>query len=264
MIVHKLPKGILVNGDCLKALKKVRTESVDLVFADPPFNIGLKYDDYGDSKDQAVYLSWVATWMKELRRVIKRDGSIFVAIGDKYVAEYKRIIDPHFHMRNWIIWRYNFGVYCTGKFGRDHTHVLYYTRSPKGFKFRSDRILVPSARQTKYNDKRAQSKGRIPGDVWDFPRVCGTFKERNKAKHPCQMPEAILDRIVKVASDPGDVVLDPFAGSGTTLVVAKKLGRRFIGMEISENYCRGILDRLKAGNSSLRSRLARGSRKDDI
>lgn len=264
MIVHKLPKGILVNGDCLEALPKVRSESVDLIVTDPPFNIGLKYDEYGDSKDQAVYLSWVRSWVKELRRVIKRDGSIFVAIGDKYAAEFKGILDQHFHMRNWIIWHYTFGVYCTGKFGRDHTHVLYYTRSPKGFKFRSDRILVPSARQTKYNDKRAVSKGRIPGDVWDFPRVCGTFKERNKAKHPCQMPEAILDRIVKVASDPGDVVLDPFAGSGTTLAVAKKLGRRYIGMELSENYCYGILARLSTTKSSLQSRQRRDRAKDDI
>lgn len=245
MKVHKFKKGILVNEDCLKALKKVKTESVDLVFADPPFNIGYKYDQYQDNKPKHTYLAWTRKWIQAVVRTLKPNGSIFVAIGDEYAAEIKIILDQAFgkdRMRNWIIWHYTFGVYCQKKFGRDHAHVLYYTRG-RDFVFNGDSIRVPSARQTLYGDKRSDERGRVPSDVWLYPRVCGTFKERRG--HPCQMPEALLDRVIKVASNTGDVVLDPFAGSGTTLEVAQKLNRRFIGMEISREYCRIIKARLQ-------------------
>lgn len=248
MKVYRFPKGFLVHGDCLKALKKVKSRSVDLVFADPPFNIGFNYDEYSDTVKRSDYLAWVQKWMTQLARVLKRNGSIFVAIGDEYASEYRVIMDRTFGLenrRNWIVWHYTFGVYCKGKFGRDHAHIFYYTRDPKRFTFNADEILVPSARQTKYNDKRAEAKGRVPGDVWNFPRVCGTFKER--LGHPCQMPEALLERIVKVASNKNEVVLDPFGGSGTTAAVAQRLKRKFITCEKSKAYSRIIASRLKKG-----------------
>jgi site-specific DNA-methyltransferase (adenine-specific) len=135
-------------------------------------------------------------------------------------------------------------------------------KDPRNCVFNLDAIRVPSARQLVYADSRADAKGRLPDDtwilrpqdavgsfspeenVWYFPRVCGTFKER-AGWHGCQMPEQLLGRIIKACSNPGDAVLDPFGGSGTTLVVARKLDRRFIGFELSENYARQIEDRLK-------------------
>ncbi|MCX7700902.1 MAG: site-specific DNA-methyltransferase, partial [Gemmataceae bacterium] len=186
----------------------------------------------------------------------------WLAIGDEYVAEHKVRLDAlGLTMRNWVIWHYTFGVHCEKKFTRSHAHLLYYVADAKRFTFNADAVRVPSARQMVYADRRANPKGRVPddtwvlrpqedarffrpdGDTWYVPRVCGTFKERTG--HPCQMPEAVLDRIIRVTTNPGDVVLDPFAGSGTTLVVAKRLGRRFLGIELSENYAEEVRQRLE-------------------
>jgi len=103
-----------------------------------------------------------------------------------------------------------------------------------------DAIRVPSARQLKYNDKRANPKGRVPDDVWEFSRVCGTFKERRRW-HPNQHPEALIERVVKFSTAPGDLVIDMFAGTGTVNRVCKRLGRPCIGIEISEFYCEQII-----------------------
>jgi site-specific DNA-methyltransferase (adenine-specific) len=241
------PKGQVITGDCLDVLPTLATSCADLVFADPPFNIGYKYDVYHDRRPKADYLAWTDRWLAEAARVLARHGSLWVHVGEEIVAEHKVRLDAlGLTWRNTIIWHYTFGPHQKNKFGRDHSCILHYVRHPKRFTFNADAIRVPSARQTKYGDKRANPKGRVPGDVWAFPRVCGTFKERNKAGHGCQMPEAVLERIIQVASNPGDVVLDPFAGTGTTLAVAKKLGRRFLGVELSPDYADGVRKRLDA------------------
>jgi site-specific DNA-methyltransferase (adenine-specific) len=162
-----------------------------------------------------------------------------------------------------VIWYYTFGVHCTRKFSRSHAHLFHFVKDPKRFTFNDQSIRVPSARQLVYFDARANPEGRLPddtwilrpqdvpdgfppeGDTWYVPRVCGTFKER-AGWHGCQMPEQLLGRIIRACSNPGDVVLDPFGGSGTTLVVAKKLGRRWLGFELSENYAARIQARLDA------------------
>lgn len=227
----------IVHGDCIAVMRDLKRESIDLVFADPPFNIDYKYDVYKDRLHDDDYLDWSERWMKEAIRVLKPNGAFWLAIGDKYAAELKVFAARVLRLtcRNWVIWYYTFGTYCQRKFGRDHTHLLYFIKDPKNFTFNSNDIRIPSARQTTYNDKRADSKGRVPGDVWMVPRVCGTFKER-QGFHGCQMPEEILERIIKACSNERDMVLDPFAGSATTLVVAKKLNRQFVGIEISSDY----------------------------
>lgn len=245
MKTWKFKKGYLVNGDCTEVLRRVKPQSVDLVFADPPFNIGYAYDVYKDKKDKDQYLTWTKVWLNLCRLALKPTGSIFVAIGDEYAAEIKTLLDRcGFTMRNWIIWNYNFGVYCKTKFGRDHAHILYYSVDRKNRTFNAEDVLVPSARQTRYNDKRAESGGRVPSDVWNYPRVCGTFKERNDAGHKCQMPEELLERVIKVASRPGELVLDPFAGTGTTAAVAARLKRKFLTCELSGDYSRHVARRL--------------------
>ena len=237
----------IVTGDCLEWLPTLPAGSADLVFADPPFNIGYDYDRYDDSRTKADYLAWADRWLGEAVRVLSPTGSLWLAIGDDFAAEHKVRLDAlGLTRRNWIIWHYTFGVYCQSKFGRDHTHLFYYVRDPKRYTFNPDAVRVPSARQAVYGDKRAGTKGRVPGDVWTVPRVCGTFRERNTAGHGCQMPEAVLERIVRACTNPGDVVVDPFAGSGTTLAVAKKLGRRWCGCELSPDYAAGIETRLNA------------------
>jgi len=253
----------VLHGDCIELLSSLPAGSVDLVFADPPFNIGYEYDVYHDKRAAADYLKWTEKWLAAAYRVLSPTGSFFLAIGDEFVAEHKIRLDAlGLEMRNWIVWHYTFGVNCTKKFNRSHAHILYYTKNAKAFAFNPDGIRVPSARQTTYADSRANPVGKLPDDTWVLrpqetdghfqpesdtwfvSRICGTFKERTG--HPCQMPEAVLERIIRVATNPNDIVLDPFAGSGTTLAVAKKLGRRFLGCELSEEYAKGVRDRLSA------------------
>lgn len=190
--------------------------------------------------------------MVAVNRALKPDGTFWLAIGDDFAAELKLEAQAvGFVCRSWVIWYYTFGVNCQAKFTRSHTHLFHFVKDKK-FTFNADAIRVPSARQAVYNDKRANSKGRIPDDtwilrpqespgfeeldsVWHFPRVAGTFKER-RGFHGCQMPTKLLERIITVSSNPGEIVLDPFAGSGSTLIAAKSLGRRWVGFDISENY----------------------------
>jgi site-specific DNA-methyltransferase (adenine-specific) len=231
-------------GDCIEIMKKLPERSIDLIFADPPFNIGIRYDKYEDDLSYEEYYEWSKRWIKETYRLLKDHGSIYIAIGDEFAAEINIILkETFFHFRNWIIWYYTFGQNQRKKFNRAHTHILYFTKGKENFIFNSDNIRIPSARQTKYKDRRANPKGKVPDDVWQFSRVCGTFKERI-GDHPCQMPEAVLERIISASSNEGDLILDPFAGTGTTVAVAKRLGRKFITIEISEEYYKLVLERL--------------------
>ena len=251
-------------GDCLEGLARLKTGSVDLAFADPPFNIGYDYDIYDDRVDADKYLDWSKQWIGEVTRVLKPEGAFWLAIGDEYAAELKVIAhrEVGLHLRNWVIWYYTFGVHCKKKFARSHAHMFYFVKDPKNFTFNDISIRVPSARQLVYFDNRADPKGRVPddtwilrpqdvpdgfdpqGDTWYVPRVCGTFKER-AGWHGCQMPEQLLGRIIRACSNPGDIVLDPFGGSGTTLITAKKLDRRFLGFELSPEYAQQIQSRLE-------------------
>ncbi len=258
-------------GDCLAGLKGLPEASLDLAFADPPFNIGYDYDTYDDRRDDTAYLNWCKEWIGQIYRVLKPNGSFWLAIGDEYAAELKVMAHREigFIPRNWVIWYYTFGVHCKNKFTRSHVHLLYFVKDKMDFTFHKEGLHVPSARQLIYNDKRANPLGRMPDDTWilrpqDVPegfsgdsdtwnisRVCGTFKER-AGWHGCQMPERVLSRIIEASSSPGDWVIDPFVGSGTTLAVARKLGRQTLGFEMSEEYAARARERLamtKPGDS---------------
>ncbi|HUV64806.1 MAG TPA: DNA methyltransferase [Sedimentisphaerales bacterium] len=227
----------IICGDCIEVLDKVSEPFVDLVFADPPFNIGYKYDKYYDKVKEKNYIAWTKEWMAVCKRVLKPHGSFYIAIGDDYAAHVKIIADElGLVMRNWIIWHYTFGQQTKSKFARAHTHIFYFVNDAKSFTFNDHAVRVPSDRQLIYNDRRANPAGKMPDDVWDgCPRVCGTFKER-AGWHPCQMPESLLKRIIAASSNPGDCVLDPFSGSGTTAAAAYQSGRDYVGIEISQTY----------------------------
>jgi site-specific DNA-methyltransferase (adenine-specific) len=233
-------------GDALELLPKWPAESVDLAFADPPYNIGYIYDQYRDDRPDEDYVAWCRAWMAACQRVLKPTGAFYIAIGDDFAAQVRLLGNElGLHLRNWIIWRYTFGQNMKNKFCRAHTHIFYFTKDPFEFTFNDRALRFPSARHTEYQDLRANPLGRLPDDVWDeFPRVCGTFKERD-GFHGCQLPEALLMRIILASSNPGDVVLDPFVGSGTTAVAAKRLGRRYIGIDISSEYVRRTRQRLR-------------------
>jgi site-specific DNA-methyltransferase (adenine-specific) len=252
----------IIQGDSIEILNQGPEGWVDLCFADPPFNIGYLYHGYDDQKDVDEYLDFSEKWMRAVYRALKPTGSFYLAIGDEFAADLAVIARRKigFHMRNWIIWHYTFGQQTKKMFAKSHTHILYFTKQKpeageERFTFNADAVRVASARQTTYGDKRANSKGKLPddtwflrpqeaaphayfepgGSVWNESRVCGTFKER-EGWHGCQMPIGILNRIIKASSNPGDVVLDPFNGSGTTVVSAALLGRKYVGIDQSEEY----------------------------
>ena len=282
-MTNPFPRNAIYHHDCVDALQKLDAGSVDLAFADPPFNIGYDYDVYDDGMDPETYLGWCKQWISGVHRVLKDDGTFWLAIGDEYAAELKVIAQREvgFRCRSWVVWYYTFGVNCKSKFTRSHAHLFYFVKNDKQFTFRGDDLdnRIPSARQLVYADKRANPAGRLPDDTWIieppeaqglpspgastwvlrpqdladrftpaedtwyFPRICGTFKERS-GWHGCQMPEQLLGRIIRASSREGETVLDPFGGSGTTLAVAKKLGRSFLGMELSDAYADKISSRL--------------------
>ncbi len=302
------PVNSIYHHDCVDALQKIPAGSVDLAFADPPFNIGFDYDVYDDGQDPEKYLGWCKQWISGVHRALRDDGMFWLAIGDEYAAELKVMAQREvgFRCRSWVIWYYTFGVNCKNKFTRSHAHLFYFVKNDKQFTFLGDDLenRIPSARQLVYADKRANPNGRLPDDTWIippsgerkaesgkpersagdanasssgsplsdlslpptaatwvlrpqdlagrftanedtwyFPRVAGTFKER-EGFHGCQMPEQLLGRIIRTCSKPGDVVLDPFSGSATTLAVAKKLGRQYLGFDLSEQYITRGLERL--------------------
>ncbi len=235
----------IICGDCIEVLSKVERPFADLIFADPPFNIGYKYDKYNDKKKRAYYIAWTKDWMTVCKKALMPYGSFYIAIGDDYAANVKVIADElGFFMRNWLIWHYTFGQQTKNKFARSHTHIFYFVNNKKNFTFNDYAVRVPSDRQLVYNDKRANPTGKMPNDVWnEYSRVCGTFKERT-GWHPCQMPESLLKRIIAASSNAGDCVLDPFSGSGTTAAAAAQLGRNYIGVEISQEYVENARKRL--------------------
>ena len=235
----------IICGDCIEVLGKVDEPFANLIFADPPFNIGYKYDKYYDKVKKKNYIAWTKEWMSVCKKVLKPYGSFYIAIGDDYAANVKIIADElDLIMRNWIIWHYTFGQQTKNKFARSHTHILYFVKDKNEFTFNADSVRVISDRQKVYKDKRANREGKMPDDVWnEYPRVCGTFKER--MNFPCQMPESLLARIIHTSSKEGHWVLDPFSGSGTTAVVAHKLKRIYTGIEISEEYVKESEKRIR-------------------
>jgi len=237
----------------------MRKPFADLIFADPPFNIGYKYDKHKDNLKRPSYVAWTLEWMAACKKVLKPAGSFYVAIGDDHAADVKHIADQlGLCMRNWMIWHYTFGQQTKDKFARAHTHIFYFVNDPRRFVFNSHAVRVPSDRQLLYADSRANPAGKMPDDVWDeFSRVCGTFKER-VGWHPCQMPERLIGRIICASSNPGDCVLDPFIGSGTTAAAAFRFRRSYCGIDISESYVSNTLERLKQLSQESRSRCAEG------
>lgn len=220
---------MILQGDCLKMLPCDR--SFNLIVADPPYNQGVAYDGFADKNPS--YGLWCEQWVTKCYLSLKSNGTMWIVIPDEWAAEVaimaKRV---GFVLRNWVIWYYSFGQNTREKFARTKCHLLYFVR---GREYTFNPEYIESERQ-RIGDKRAAPEGKVRDDVWfDIPRLCGTFLER-VGWHPCQLPEALVERIVSHCSNAGDHICDPFAGSGTTGVVCKKLGRLFTGYEVSPRY----------------------------
>ena len=254
------PKLQIHVGDCRKVLPvlpEFKSHSVDLVFADPPFNWNRAYDKWNDSMEREDYLKFTADWLDVCTDALTPTGSIWVNIPDDTAAEIVLHLKKRgLTMVNWCIWHYRFGQNRTDSFINSKVHVLYFSKSPFKRTWNPADILEQSDRAAIYNDARTQSKRdgmppgmRVPMDVWYgqyMGRIQGNNTER-RANHDNQLPEAYLERVIRATSNPGDLVVDPFTGSGTTAVMAHALKRRFIGSEFSVDNAKSAFARVQAG-----------------
>lgn len=230
-------------GDCIEGMAAIEAGSVRLAFADSPYNVGWDYGDgvQSDSLDPRAFVRWCGEWQAAIRRVLSYDGSFWMLIGDEFAAELKITAEAAgFRLRQWLIWYESFGVNCQSKFNRTHRHLFHFTVDPEEFVFNADapEIRRPSDRQAKYDDPRAAEGGKLWDSVWGInpaiPRVCGTHAEAIPGSPAPQLPLALLRPIIACASEPGDLILDPFCGNATTGVAALQAGRRFLGFERRE------------------------------
>ena len=234
----------IVHGNCLDWLNAT-DRRFDLIVADPPYNIGIDYGEtHNDTMSHAEYETMLRNFIERAIRRLTPTGSFYLVINDEWAAEAAMFLKLLWLMPvNWIKWYETFGVNCQGKFSRTSRHILHFAKDYKTRTWNPDAIRVPSDRQVKYRDKRADPRGKVPDDVWTFPRVCGTHKERVKG-FPTQLPLALVERMILASSNTGDWVLDPFSGSGTTMVACAKHGRNGIGVDINEEYVRLSRERL--------------------
>lgn len=254
----------LIHGDCLRLLSSIQKGSVDLVFADPPFNIGRDYSTvneagWDDSMSAAAYAKFTQSWLAASVAVLRPGGSLWINAPDAVVPVVLRTATAtrlDVAMRNWCVWHYRFGQHTSAKFISTKTHLLHFILKGGCPTWNPNAVLEPSYRASKYGDARTRTKKngtpgkRVPFDVWygeGFARIQGNNKER-RPLHDNQLPEALLHRIIAACTNAGDLVLDPFLGSGTTGVVAKAMGRRFIGIEYSKSLLESAASRiLEAG-----------------
>jgi len=258
--------GIIHCGDCLAKLKDMGTGSIDLIYIDPPFNSSRSYrnpsgaacDRRFDDRFDGVnaYLEYMKPRIKELHRVLKPTGSFYYHC-DWHASHYVKVMldSPELfgygNFQNEIVWCYRSGgASPRRRFSRKHDIILFYTRSGdyvfNGLKEKSyNRGLKPYRFQgvDEYVDNAGWYTRVGMKDYWEINMVGRTSRER--MDYPTQKPLALLERIVSASSNEGDIVLDAFCGSGTALAAAGKLGRRWIGIDISPAACRLARQRLK-------------------
>ena len=208
--------------------------NIKLCFLDPPDNEKRQYENYNDNLPYKEYINLLKCWL-QLSCYIT-NGPVFVSFAEKYIPEIEQIIcDCHINLVQRLYWFYTFGQANKKRYTPSLRPVYWLNKDI----IYPENIKIPSARQEKYGDKRASKNGKLPNNVWEFSRVCGTFKERRKF-HPTQHPEALLERIILGHSRPEETVLDPFIGSGTSAIVCKRLNRNCIGIDVSEFYINKI------------------------
>ena len=245
----------IILADALDELPRVKAASVDLIIADPPYNLGKDYGNNHDIKGFDEYLEFSRTWLNHAHRILKPHGTIYVFMGFRFVSYLYDILDRELGMffNSWIVWHYTQGMGKTKGFSPRHDDILMFTKSKK-FIFNLDVIRVPQ----KYYRERNNMRGANPGDVWQFSHV--HYCHENRQNHPTQKPEGLIERMVLASSREGAFVLDPFVGSGTTLRVCQQLNRRGCGIEINPEYvesCKARLAREFNGFDSVDPRMER-------
>lgn len=252
--------GKLFLGDSLDWLTGLKSETADLVFADPPYNINKA--DWDNFESHEHYVAWSRNWLEQAARVLKKNGTLYVCGFSEILADVKVAAMPFFKGCRWIVWHYKNKANLGGDWGRSHESIVHF-RKGKEFTFNIDEIRIPYGAHTLKYPSHPQAetsnfgkngsgktrenwvpnpKGAKPKDVLDIPTTCNGMGE--KTPHPTQKPEELLRKLVLASSNPGDIVADPFSGSGTTAVVAEQLGRRWLACDCSQQYNEWAIQRL--------------------
>ena len=260
----------LHRAPCLDVLRRIPSGSVDLVFADPPFNLTKSYEGYNDDLAERDYLGWCKRWLVEYERVLKPGGALFMLNLPKWAAGLADFLSRSggLYLQNWIVW--NALPEPKGVLMPAHYALLYFTKGKQAKRFNycsmergwqpfDEAVFPPDRadvceRRACVRQRRASAqtwRGELT-DIWhDIHRERRPIKKTVEAKaHPCATPERLLDRIIRLASNPGDVVLDAFAGTGTSALVAERLNRRFIAIEQADEYLHVANSRLREKRSS--------------
>lgn len=250
--------GLLYQCDSIDWLKQLPENSIDMIFADPPYNI--KKADWDRFESQEQYINWSLQWIKESARILKPSGSLFICGFTEVLADLKHPAMRYFKGCKWLIWHYKNKANLGSDWGRSHESILL-LRKTKDFTMNIDMVRIPynehtlrypshpQAETSQYGNGKVRSSdwtpnplGAKPKDVIEIPTTCNGMGE--KTPHPTQKPEELVRKFVLAASNPNDIVLDPFSGSGTTLVVAEQLGRKWVGCEINPEYNKWAIDRI--------------------
>ena len=241
----------IIFGDAILALNEIPDESVDLIFADPPYNIGKNFDGFiekWETEDQ--YLNWCYEWLELCLKKLKHNGSLYVMTATQFMPFFDIFLRKKINILSRIIWSYDSsGVQAKKHFGSMYEPILFCVKDKNNYTFNSQDILVEAKTGSKRKliDYRKEiptvyNSEKVPGNVWEFPRV--RYRMEEYEDHPTQKPTALLERIIKASSNIGDIILDPFSGTFTTSFVAKKLKRNSIGIELQEKYVKIGLRRL--------------------
>ena len=254
------PNGEIWIGDAVAWLSALESESVDLVFADPPYNI--KKAEWDTFESQQAYVEWSLEWIEQAARVLKPMGTLYVCGFSEVLADIKLPATRFFRGCRWIVWHYKNKANLGNDWGRSHESILHLRKS-KQFTFNVDSVRIPYGDHTlKYPEHpqaessqygkgqnresrlwRPHPKGAKPRDVLELPTTCNGMHE--KTPHPTQKPEELLRKFILASSSPGDLVIDPFLGSGTTAVAAEQLKRKWKGCDLSLEYCQWAAQRIE-------------------
>ncbi|POT55081.1 adenine-specific DNA-methyltransferase [Citrobacter amalonaticus] len=253
----------IIHGDALTELKKLPPESVDLIFADPPYNIGKDFDGMVESWDEELFLTWLFECIDECHRILKQQGTMYIMNSTENMPYIDLKCRKLFSIKSRIVWSYDSsGVQAKKFFGSMYEPILMMVKDPKNYTFNSGDILVETRTGAKRalidyrkNPPQPYNIKKVPGNVWTFPRVRYLMDEYEN--HPTQKPEALLKRVILASSNPGDTVLDPFAGSFTTGAVAVDTGRKFVGIEVNGEYIKMGLRRLSVSSHYSEKELAK-------
>ncbi len=223
---------VAICGDAIEELKKIPSNSVNLIITDPPYNLNKDYMYSNDFLQHKDYLKFSKKWLHEAYRVLTDNGSLYVFMGVRYISYIYSILEEDLGMffNSWITWHYTQGIGKTRGYSPRHDDILFFTKSKNSFVFNIDDIRVPQKYYRKINNMR----GANPGNVWQFSHV--HYCHKNRQYHPTQKPEALYERMILASSNKGDVVLDPFVGSGTLLRVCQQLDRCAIGIDNNPDY----------------------------